>query len=185
MATATATMNATNCTQNGTAGGGGGGAGCDQGGDALWVVGVLLCLAGGVMLNFGINLQKLALLRLDDYLKSPHWLGGLVLYAFGNLMQVGALGFASQTLLAPIGSFALVSNIFIAHCLNGEFYGRPPPRRASPPVGQTRCTSRRSEARRYRRRRRRRPQRRQRRRRRGCGRCRGGRLRAATLRTAP
>ena len=63
------------------------------------------------VLNFGINLQKNSLKYggavASNYCSRPRWLGGLTLYAVGNLMNVGALVFASQALLAPIGSFAL------------------------------------------------------------------------------
>lgn len=49
-----------------------------------------------------------------NYTKSWVWRGGLLLIIVGSLADLGALAFAPQSLVAPLGSLTLVSNIIYA-----------------------------------------------------------------------
>ncbi len=55
-----------------------------------------------------------------NYTKSWLWRGGLFLVIFGSVADLAALIFAPQSLVAPLGSFTLVSNIIYAPLLLGE-----------------------------------------------------------------
>ncbi|KAJ1968830.1 hypothetical protein IWQ62_001005, partial [Dispira parvispora] len=51
---------------------------------------------------------------------NPVWLIGLVVFIVGNVMNFVALQFAPQSLVAPLGAVALVTNVIIAPILNKE-----------------------------------------------------------------
>ncbi|KAJ1660679.1 hypothetical protein IWQ61_000423 [Dispira simplex] len=52
--------------------------------------------------------------------RNPVWLIGLVVFIVGNVMNFVALQFAPQSLVAPLGAVALVTNVIIAPILNKE-----------------------------------------------------------------
>lgn len=55
-----------------------------------------------------------------SYLKSPYWWAGIVLMVVGEAGNFLAYGFASASIVAPLGVVALVSNCVIAPCLLKE-----------------------------------------------------------------
>eukprot|EP01083_Nonionella_stella_P217435 780674_1 len=92
----------------------------------LWLVGAFLSIAGSVCSNIGVNVQKHgqninARRHADDrrsYHNQPFWWLGLFLVIVGSLGDFFALGFAAQSIVAPIGSITLVANIFFGRfCL--------------------------------------------------------------------
>eukprot|EP01006_Ploeotia_vitrea_P038323 TRINITY_DN66226_c8_g2_i2.p1 TRINITY_DN66226_c8_g2~~TRINITY_DN66226_c8_g2_i2.p1 ORF type:complete len:593 (-),score=259.41 TRINITY_DN66226_c8_g2_i2:106-1884(-) len=140
-----------------------------------WVFGVALATLASVTSNLGLNLQKLAHLRIagkepkngesssggssesrsididldyrsvepacddddddgDDcdeqqqptqpYYQHNVWRLGLALVVLGSLADFAALGFAAQSIVAPLGSLTLVSNIFFAQMMLGESVSR-------------------------------------------------------------
>ncbi|KAJ3125003.1 hypothetical protein HK098_000668 [Nowakowskiella sp. JEL0407] len=56
-------------------------------------------------------------------LVNPIWLFGLTLFVLGNFLNFIALKFAPQSLVAPLGAWALVVNVIIAPALNRESWG--------------------------------------------------------------
>lgn len=55
-----------------------------------------------------------------SYLKSPYWWAGIILMIVGEAGNFLAYGFASASIVAPLGVVALVSNCVIAPCLLKE-----------------------------------------------------------------
>jgi hypothetical protein len=56
----------------------------------------------------------------DDYCRQPLWICGFSLVLIGSLLDFAALGFAAQTVIAPLGSLTLVTNVWFAPYFNGE-----------------------------------------------------------------
>ena len=93
-----------------------------------WYFGVFMAVLACFISNLGVNLQKKAHIGLlgksekerKNYNKQAVWKVGLVLIALGSFADFVALGFAPQSLVAPLGSFTLVSNVFLAPLLLKE-----------------------------------------------------------------
>ncbi|KAJ1963441.1 hypothetical protein GGI12_002050 [Dipsacomyces acuminosporus] len=51
---------------------------------------------------------------------SPMWVVGLLIFILGNVINFIALQFAPQSLVAPLGAVALVTNVIVAPLLNNE-----------------------------------------------------------------
>lgn len=112
----------------------------------LWVVGVSMTLAGSVSITFGTQLQKLAFNRQErawqqaaaaaaaeldgkstrelvprkPWFKLALWWVGYVFLAVGAVSDFAAVGFAAQSLLAPLAASSLIINIIQAPCMLGE-----------------------------------------------------------------
>lgn len=54
---------------------------------------------------------------------SPMWVTGLFVFIVGNVVNFIALQFAPQSLVAPLGAVALVTNVVVAPLLNNEKIG--------------------------------------------------------------
>jgi len=118
-----------------------------------FLVGVFLAATGSVISNLGLNLQKLTHVQISNsannahgespsttssaspqpasssqprspYFMHPTWALGLVLVIVGSVADFAALGFAAQTIVAPLGAFTLVSNVFFAPYFSGESVSR-------------------------------------------------------------
>ncbi|KAJ1627325.1 hypothetical protein T492DRAFT_1146332 [Pavlovales sp. CCMP2436] len=95
----------------------------------FWL-GVASSLIGSVVLNFGINLQRFAHLKLEKlpferrvhYTQHPIWIGGFIIFLVGNLGDAVGLSFTPQSVITPIGSVSLVSNLLFARLLRWETY---------------------------------------------------------------
>ena len=78
-----------------------------------------------------VNVQKYSQVRNNrkppkerkGYLKQPLWFLGLSLVIVGALCDFGALSFAPQSVIMPVGSFTLVANVMFAHFWLGESLG--------------------------------------------------------------
>lgn len=57
------------------------------------------------------------------YFKHKLWIFGLVLIIVGSGADFIALGFAAQSIIAPLGSLTLVSNVFFAPLMLKESFG--------------------------------------------------------------
>ena len=90
--------------------------------DNLWFVGVILATFASFVSNLGLNLQKLLHLRnqgkpaevRDSYYKFGLWWLGVSLISIGAVADFAALTFAPQSMVAPLGSLTLVSNIILS-----------------------------------------------------------------------
>ena len=54
------------------------------------------------------------------YLLDRKWIIGLVLQVIGAIMDFTALGFAPASVVAPLGSLTLVTNVFLAPLMHSE-----------------------------------------------------------------
>lgn len=87
------------------------------------MIGVGLGICGSVFSNLGVNIQKHAFMKNDKldqeeqkpYFRIPQWYLGLCFVILGAIGDFTALGFAAQSIVAPIGSTTLVVNLFFAH----------------------------------------------------------------------
>ena len=97
-----------------------------------WLLGVVLCLLGAAFTNLGLTLQKLSFLRLDALTAhlppssqpsaclQPLWLVGFSIFLVGQVGGMIAMGFSSQSVVATLGSFSLVTNAVFAPLILGE-----------------------------------------------------------------
>ena len=89
-----------------------------------------MTLFGSLLINFGTQLLKVAHNREEAklaqgadenpcYRRPISWVG-YIFMALGSMADFAALGFAAQSLLAPLAAASLVLNIVQAPCLVGE-----------------------------------------------------------------
>lgn len=117
------------------------GAKSDDGEEHLAYIGVVLCAFGSIALNFGNNIQSLALQgRHSDVKKStdvgnvsktedcngekhvvnkPLFYTGTAIFVTGSLTTFAAFAFAAQSMLAPIEAVQFVSNVIFAKFVHG------------------------------------------------------------------
>mmetsp|Transcript_21208 Transcript_21208/g.64599 ORF Transcript_21208/g.64599 Transcript_21208/m.64599 type:complete len:436 (-) Transcript_21208:429-1736(-) len=107
-------------------------------GSAGWAIGVSLNLIGSIVLNVGTNFMKFGFIirkqlelrqessdaaapLVGNKARTPRiWYVGVVLMVVGGVTVFGSLGFAPQSLLAPLGSIQFVSNVFLGRFLLKE-----------------------------------------------------------------
>jgi uncharacterized membrane protein YphA (DoxX/SURF4 family) len=97
-----------------------------------WATGALLSIFGSVCGNLGVNVQKYSLLQEGlkeakdqrPFYKQKRYLLGLALIIFGSLGDFVALGMVAQSIVAPLGSIALVANVLFAHFWLHEVVGK-------------------------------------------------------------
>ena len=80
------------------------------------LIGIGLCLFGGIFVSLGVNIQKLSHRNQTTYL----WYLGLISMIFGSACDAYSTQFTSHSILAPISSFSLIFNIGFACYLNEE-----------------------------------------------------------------
>lgn len=97
----------------------------------LGYIGVGLALMGHIMINFGVNLMKLAHQRREAQMdqgrqvaksapRHPTWQLGFASFFFGTASNFTALGLAAQSVVAAIGSIQFVSNVVFARYILHE-----------------------------------------------------------------
>jgi drug/metabolite transporter (DMT)-like permease len=95
----------------------------NSGNKLLWL-GVVLELCSCVFSNFGLLMEKRALLKEEERVgnaadvasyKLPMWWAGFVVFAIGQVISGVAMTFTTVVVIAPLGSFALVVNIFSSY----------------------------------------------------------------------
>jgi len=97
-----------------------------------WVVGALLSILGSIASNLGVNVQKYSFIRQAErplaqrtsHWKDSRWLFGLALVIFGSLGDFAALSMVAQSIVAPLASTTLVTNVLFAHFWLHESVGR-------------------------------------------------------------
>jgi uncharacterized membrane protein len=100
----------------------------DKGSKWLAAIGIMLTVGGCFISNLGTNLQKVAMTanakkptsEQKTVFKMPLWVTGMLCMVAGSIADFVALGFAPQSLLAPLATFTLVFNVFMAQYLNKE-----------------------------------------------------------------
>ena len=89
-----------------------------------WVIAVVIAIIASTISNFGLNLQKLAITQKQKGVpKSVYtfvWIMGMLGIVGGALCDFAALAFGAQSIVAPLGSWTLVSNVVIAPAFLGE-----------------------------------------------------------------
>lgn len=98
----------------------------------FWL-GVVASTLGSIILNLGLNLQRYAHIKLEErsqenrahYTRNPIWLFGFAIFIIGNLGDAVGLSFTPQSVITPIGSVSLVSNLLFARLLLKEKIGLP------------------------------------------------------------
>eukprot|EP01083_Nonionella_stella_P127537 386295_1 len=55
-----------------------------------------------------------------SYICDLIWLSGLCLQVFGAILDFLALGYAPQSVVAPLGSLTLVVNVFLSPCMHNQ-----------------------------------------------------------------
>lgn len=95
----------------------------------IWIFGVFLAALGSVISNLGVSIQKLTHLKYGKTVKNGKkkeiwkhglWWLGLSLVVVGSMADFSALSFTPQSLVAPLGSMTLVSNVIFAPYLLNE-----------------------------------------------------------------
>ena len=102
-------------------------------------VGGSICIVGSSLAVVGLNLQRWSLLKqarcaeLGDKSGGAGfrcwWILSLVVYIGGQLVQMAALAFASQTLVSALSNVSLVTNVCVANLWFGEPFALCPPNR--------------------------------------------------------
>ncbi|KAF1336561.1 Magnesium transporter nipa2, partial [Globisporangium splendens] len=99
---------------------------------SLWYVGVILSIAGSIMTNMGVNMQKYSFMieakrcvnMKRGYFCQPLWVLGLGLVVGGSGLDFVALGFLPQSLATPVGGSAMVANVVFASLFLKEKFSR-------------------------------------------------------------
>lgn len=95
---------------------------------SFWV-GVIAAIVGSMVLAVGMNVQRLAHLRLQrrrstaNFLFDRTWQIGLAIFIVGNFGDAVALAFAPQSVVTPLGCFSLVANVISAKLILQEQIG--------------------------------------------------------------
>jgi len=84
-----------------------------------WILGVVISVVGSTTTNFGMILQKQFQMSQGE-LPVYRWWIGLTFFLGGQMLNGLALAFASESLLAALGAFALVSNTILAPIMLNE-----------------------------------------------------------------
>lgn len=74
----------------------------------------------GAVEDVGVMSSSVVPSFLPPIYKDPMWVLGLALFTLGNFGDVVGLAFTPQSVITPIGSVSLVSNLIFAHLLLGE-----------------------------------------------------------------
>ncbi|RQM24889.1 hypothetical protein B5M09_000041 [Aphanomyces astaci] len=99
------------------------------------VTGIAMCLVGTTISNFvrrdlpSLIIPKSQSERQPEHDRKPYntqwrWWLGLFGVAVGSIADFAALTYAAQSVIAPVGAFTLVANIFFAHYWLRERLGR-------------------------------------------------------------
>ncbi|ORY76361.1 magnesium transporter NIPA-domain-containing protein [Protomyces lactucae-debilis] len=112
--------------------------------DRPWL-GPLLSICGNVVVSLSLNVQRLAHKKLDtaaglgsqdsrdpdgasekgsSYLRSGWWWAGMILMVIGETGNFLAYAFAPASIVAPLGTTALIANVFLAPLLLKERFRR-------------------------------------------------------------
>ncbi|XP_038056697.1 NIPA-like protein 2 [Patiria miniata] len=94
------------------------------------IIGACLAIGGNLLISVSMNIQKYALMRLEnqgfhaetshDYLKSRLWWLGIAMMVTGEIGNFMAYGFGPATVVAPLGTTTVVANAYIAIVFLGE-----------------------------------------------------------------
>ena len=85
----------------------------------------MLAILAALANNFGVNLQKLAWTKkqsnvIRGSVYRTYWLLGMMCIVLASIFDIVALAFGPQSVIAPLGSFTILANAFIAPKMHGE-----------------------------------------------------------------
>ena len=108
-----------------------------------WIIGAFLALAANFLCDVGVQLQKFAHVQIikeelerqqshslpiacqqRSYVLHPLWISGFIVQGIGNLVNVLAVTYAPQTVVAPVGCLTLIINMFLTSMMQKETVSR-------------------------------------------------------------
>lgn len=96
----------------------------------LWMLGVIVCIAGTLFTSLGLVLQKFSheknakLGEAVVYYSQPWWILGFSVFFAGQIVGVVAMPMAPQAMLSCLGALSLVFNAIFAWAMLGEHLHR-------------------------------------------------------------
>ncbi|KAK6089565.1 hypothetical protein P3W45_001447 [Vairimorpha bombi] len=91
----------------------------------LWILGAILSVMGNVLINTGVNIQKLSYIKTTYSFHNMNFstfYTGMVIYLLGKLSGYVSYIFGNQSLLAALSASGLVSNSILAPLINDEIF---------------------------------------------------------------
>lgn len=91
----------------------------------MWIIGVFLSILGNLLINLGINLQKLSFLReslLIFNIPISIFQIGIFIYVMGKISGFSSYVFGKQSLLTSLGGIGLIMNSIFAPLINNEIF---------------------------------------------------------------
>lgn len=93
--------------------------------DNSWVLGSFLSIGGNILINLGINFQKLSYKKenilIQNFNLKTIYLGTFI-YILGKITSYSAYIFCNQSFLAGLSASGLISNSIIAPIINNEIF---------------------------------------------------------------
>ena len=92
---------------------------------STWVYGVFLSITGNLLINIGLNFQKLAFIKNEVvFLDTPisTFYLGILIYVFGKISGFSSYIFGNQSLLTSLGAVGLIANSIFAPMINNEIF---------------------------------------------------------------
>ena len=95
----------------------------DEGSNHEWMIGVLLSVTASTFSCLGVNTQKLVHTKVaktkenTPFVEIPLWWLGMCLILLGSICDLLSYGFADISLLAPLGSLTMLTNLLVAPCI--------------------------------------------------------------------
>lgn len=96
---------------------------CSEKTENSWFLGAFLSVFGNILINLGVNFQKLSYSKREigllNYRINSLWLG-IVIYILGKISSFSAYIFCNQSILAGLSATGLISNSMLAPYINNE-----------------------------------------------------------------
>lgn len=96
---------------------------CSVKSNKTWGAGVVFCIIGNLLINAGVNVQKLSYSRSTLTFMNYHigtMIVGTFIYGIGKFIAFSAYLFGSQSMLAGLSGIGLISNSALAPLINHE-----------------------------------------------------------------
>lgn len=90
--------------------------------DGTWIGGCALYVCGSIIINFGHCVIRLSHVKAEDGTSmwtNLLWVGGFMLFASGDVVNIAGLNMAAQSLLEALGSVQFISYVpppFLKKC---------------------------------------------------------------------
>ncbi|KAF5140364.1 nucleotide-sugar transporter [Vairimorpha ceranae] len=93
--------------------------------NSIWLIGAFLSVLGNILINTGVNIQKLSYVKSYFTFRSVSLSTfniGMLIYLIGKISGYLSYIFGDQSLLAALSATGLVSNSILAPLINGEIF---------------------------------------------------------------